>query len=127
MRLLKAIGLTLGIGAGLYFLFIFFIVSKPYLDNYSNRTTFDSEKWKSWKESENEMSLRWNMIADLEDDYKLKGMTDKEIIDLLGEPGTKSNIEWTYYLGMAGHGIDTGTLSLTFENNKVKSYRISRG
>jgi hypothetical protein len=127
MRLLKTIGLMLGIGAALYFLFIFFIVSKPSLDNYSNRAKFDSEKWKNWRESEEEMSLRWNMITDLEDNYKLKGMTDEEIVDLLGVPETKSNTEWTYYLGMAGHGIDTGTLSLTFDKGKVRSYEITRG
>jgi hypothetical protein len=127
MRLLKTIGLTLGIGTGLYLLFVFFIVSKPYLHNYSNRTKFDSEMWKNWEESEDEMSLRWNMITDLEDHYKLPGMTDEEIVDLLGESGAKSNIEWTYYLGIAGRGIDTSTLRLTFENGKVKSYQITKG
>lgn len=127
MKLLKIIGLTLGIGAGLYLLFVFIIVSKPYIENYSNRTKFESEKWKTWKESEDEMSFRWNMVKDLEDNYSLKGMKGKEIVELLGEPEMKSDTEWAYYLGMAGHGIDTVTLSLTFENGKVKTYRIFRG
>jgi hypothetical protein len=54
-------------------------------------------------------------------------MTTDEIVELLGEPDGRSRIEWSYYLGMAGHGIDTGTLSLTIENGRVKSFRIFRG
>jgi len=127
MRILKIIGLTLGIGAGLYLLFVILLVLGPYISNYSNRTEFDSEKWKNWEESEAEMSLRWNMIADLEGDYDLQGMTVKEIIDILGEPDSKNEVEWTYYLGMAGHGSDTGTLTMTFEDGKVKSFKTYKG
>ena len=127
MRPLKILGLTLGIGAGLYLLFILFLVSGPYVDNYLSRTDFDSEKWKKWEMTEDEMTLRWDMVDDLQDGYKLDGMTEQEIIELLGEPGAKSKVEWTYDLGMARHGIDTGTLSLTFENGKVKTHRIRTG
>jgi hypothetical protein len=127
MRILKIIGLTLGIGGGAYLFFIVALVFGPYLNNFFNREDFDSERWKNWKETEAEMSLRWNMISDLEENYELKGMTPTEVVDLLGEPDSKNSFEWTYYLGMAGHGIDTGTLSLTFENGKVKSYTTYRG
>lgn len=127
MRLLKIIGLTLGIGAGLYSLFVIYLVASPDLTNYFSRNNFNAEKWKNWEESEDTMSLRWDMINDLQDNYKLDGMTEEEIIELLGEPGSKSNVEWTYYLGMARRGIDTGTLSLVFENGKVKSHEVWRG
>lgn len=127
MKILRIIGLTLGIGAGLYLLFVTLVVLEPDLTNYSNKTEFDSEKWQNWRESETGMSLRWNMIADLEDDYDLEGMTVKEILDLLGEPDSKSEIQWTYHLGMAGYGIDTGTLTITFDEGKVKSFKTHRG
>jgi hypothetical protein len=127
VRLLKNIGLTLGIGAGLYFLFVLFVVASPSIDNYFSRTHFDSDKWKNWTMTEDEMTLRWDMVDDLQDDYELDGMTEEEIIELLGEPGSKSIIEWTYDLGMARRGIDTGTLSLTFEEGKVKTHYVRVG
>lgn len=70
------------------------------------------------------MTLRWDMVYNLQDKHELDGMTEQEIIELLGEPGSKSIVEWTYHLGMARHGIDTGTLSLIFENGKVKSHEV---
>jgi hypothetical protein len=66
MRLLKIIGLTLGIGAGLYFLFVLYLVLSPDLTNYFSRVDFDSEKWKKWEETDDEMTmtLRWDMTND---------------------------------------------------------------
>lgn len=127
MRVLRVIEIAVGIGAGAYLFFVGILVLAPYLTNWANRTEFDSERWKNWKETETEMSLRWNMVSDLEDKYELAGMTTGEIVELLGEPDSKSHIEWAYYLGMSGHGIDTGTLSLTIENGRVKSFRIYTG
>ena len=91
-----------------------FVFVGPDIANYFNRTEFDSDKWKNWEMTEDEGTLRWDMVVDLQHDYELDGMTEEEIIKLLGEPGSKSAVEWTYYLGMARRGIDTGTLSLTF-------------
>lgn len=126
MRLLKIFGLVLGWIVGLYLLLILFLVAGPYVTDYLSRTTFDSEKWKNWKMSEDEMTLRWDMTHDLQEEYELVGMTEQQVIELLGIPGSKSIREWTYDLGMARHGIDTGTLSLTFENGKVKTHLIRR-
>jgi hypothetical protein len=67
------------------------------------------------------------MVDDLQNDYKLDGMTEEEVIKLLGEPESKSKGEWEYYLGMARRGIDTGTLSLTFENGKVTTHHVRAG
>ena len=77
--------------------------------------------------TEDEMTLRWDMTHDLQEEHQLDGITEEQIIELLGEPGSKSDAEWTYDLGMARSGIDTGTLSLTFENGKVKTHNIRRG
>jgi len=76
--------------------------------------------------TEDEMTLRWDMTYDLQERHELDGMTEKQIIELLGQPGFKSDIEWTYDLGMARSGVDTGTLILTFENGKVKTHNIRR-
>jgi hypothetical protein len=127
MRRLKIIGLIAGVGVALYFLFIVFVAVSPSIDANFNRTDFDSEKWKKWEMTESEMTLRWDMIDDLQEDHELVGMTEEEIIKLLGEPDSKSSAEWAYDLGMARKGIDTGTLSLTFENGKVKSHDVRVG
>ncbi len=90
-------------------------------------TEFDSEKWKTWNESESTMTLRWDMRKDLIKKHKLIGLTASEVIELLGEPENKSDTEFRYYLGMARFGIDTGSLSLTIENGKVIDYKIWHG
>ena len=77
--------------------------------------------------TENTMTLRWDMVDDLQNNYELDGMTETEIIKLLGEPASKTIIEWTYNLGMARRGINTGTLSLTFENGRVKTHHVREG
>ncbi len=76
--------------------------------------------------TEDEMTLRWDMVHDLDQEHELDGMTEEQIIKLLGHPESKSEIEWTYDLGMARSGIDTGTLSLTFENGKVKTHNVRK-
>ena len=95
------------------------------------RTTpeeFNSSKWKNWEESEVEWSLRWDMLNSLRNNYELKGMTKSEILELLGEPDSQSISEFSYYLGMAKSGIDTGTLTITFdETGKVTNYNVKRG
>ena len=58
----------------------------------------------------------------------LKGKTEIEIIELLGIPETKSITEFGYYLGMAKHGIDTGHLTIYFDQNKkVSRIKVHRG
>ena len=97
----------------------------------SNRSgiKFDSNKWKNWVETESTMSLRWDycMRNDLIKQHKLKGLSEPEVIKLLGEPEKKSEHEFRYYLGMARRGIDTGSLILTMKNGVVIDYRIWHG
>ncbi|MFT3902478.1 MAG: hypothetical protein QM727_04865 [Niabella sp.] len=90
--------------------------------------TFDSEKWKNWKETEAEWSLRWDMMNSLRNTHYLKGKTAEEITNLLGEPETKTNKEFRYYLGFAKRGIDTGTLIILFdETGTVSDFYVHRG
>jgi len=122
-KLLKLVA----IGVLGYLVFIAFMVSQPDIDNYFSRTQFDSEKWKNWEETEFSMQLRWHMTHDLVSNHDLVGKSVSEILDLLGEPEGKSKSEFRYFLGHSGHGIDTGTLFLKIENNKVVSYQVWHG
>ncbi len=88
---------------------------------------FDSEKWKNWKETEAEMSLRWDMMNSLRNQHELKGKTKSQIIELLGEPESKFEYEFGYYLGMAKHGIDIGNLTIKFDGEeKVTEIKVGR-
>ncbi|GAB3417299.1 hypothetical protein [Niabella aquatica] len=79
---------------------------------------FNSEKWKhSNFASEETISLRWDMMNDLRNRYHLEGMTRQEIIDLLGNPDSDDNTEISYFLGYSKKGINTGSLTLTFNDN----------
>jgi hypothetical protein len=83
---------------------------------------FNSEKWKSWDNRESETNLRWDMANDLIENYNLKGKTQSEIIDLLGEP--ESNVQnpsndYNYDLVPCRRGIDFGSLIIVFKNGRV--------
>ena len=88
---------------------------------------FDSDKWKNWTESETEWSLRWDMMNSLRNNYELKGMSKKQILELLGEPESKTESEFSYYLGYANRGINTGRLTIKFKKNKVVDYSVWDG
>ncbi len=85
---------------------------------------FDSEKWKNWTESETEWSLRWDMMNSLRNNYDLKGMSKSELLKLLGEPDSKRENEFGYYLGYSKRGINTGRLTIKFDNNKVTDFSV---
>ena len=88
---------------------------------------FDSTKWKTWTESEAELSLRWDMMNSLRNNYELKGKTKTEIIELLGNSESKSDSEFGYYLGMAKRGIEIGNLTIKFDKNgKVSEFNVRR-
>ena len=80
---------------------------------------FDSEKWKNFEESETTASLRWDMMNSLRNNYELDGMTKGEILDLLGQPERQDKLEFRYFLGMAKHGIDTGSLVIRFNDQDI--------
>ncbi|RED94893.1 hypothetical protein [Marinoscillum furvescens] len=127
MRIIK---LALGFIAAViicYLGFVAFIVFSEDIDNYLNRTDFNSESWKNWEETELTGCLRWDMTHSLTSNYELVGMTANQIIELLGTPSNQSDSNMSYYLGMARHGIDTGSLILELENGVVVDYRVSHG
>jgi len=68
------------------------------------------------------------MVSSLISKYKLKGMTENEIFDLLGEPSEKltdPSRQFLYYIGSAGLGVKATLLQLYFdEDGKVESHDI---
>ncbi len=89
---------------------------------------FDSEKWKKWKESETEWTMRWDMMNSLRNNYELKGMTKAEIIELLGKPARENNSVFSYSLGPSKRGINYGYLELLFdEMGKVINFKVWDG
>lgn len=127
MKLTKTlVWATLLLGA-LYSMFIGVIIFMPEVDSYMNRTDFNAEKWNNWDIREQELSLRWNMVYDLTSKHDLIGMTASEVKDLLGEPDGQNDATMRYYLGMSGHGIDTGSLIFTLSDGKVTKYKVWHG
>ncbi len=88
---------------------------------------FDSYRWKNWTESETEWSLRWEMMNSLRNNYELKGLTKAQIIELLGEPESKTKNEFGYFLGYSKRGINTGRMTINFEKNKVTDFSVWDG
>ena len=73
---------------------------------------FSQEKWN------NNERLRKYMINDLEESHGIIGKTDKEIVDLLGEPiyiSDALNIKYEYYVGESI--IDPYGYQIEFENH----------
>jgi hypothetical protein len=96
------------------------IVSAVLLRGKIPHEKFNSELWKTANlNSENNMSLRWDMMNDLRNNHKLVGMTKKEIIELLGEPADTTGSEFRYYLGYSKTGINTGSLIVTYNNKNI--------
>ncbi|WP_299060486.1 hypothetical protein [uncultured Polaribacter sp.] len=100
---------------------------KPDINDYLNKTEFNSAEWISWKETESSFGVRWNMVYNLTENHKLKGKTRDEIKILLGRPTNESKKEMSYYLGMTGHIINTGSLTLKFEKERVVEIKIWQG
>jgi len=81
---------------------------------------FDSDKWKSSDlNTEENWDLRWKMMNDLRKNHDLVGMKKIEIDKLLGKPDSNTNSEFSYYLGMTGRGINTGSLTITFNECEI--------
>lgn len=95
--------------------------------DYLDRTDFDSSTWSEWEDTESTYGVRWNMVYDLTNNYDLIGKTRSEIMQLLGPPCEWDKNEMRYYLGLTGHGINTGSLSLKLKNDKVIDIHIWQG
>ena len=78
---------------------------------------FDSEKWKNSNlNSEENWTLRWDMMNSLRNNYELKGKSKTEILQLLGKPDSETKDDFSYYLGYSKNGINTGRLTFSIDN-----------
>jgi hypothetical protein len=127
MKVVKTIfRVLIGIGI-IYFISVMVFVLKPDINDFLNRTDFVSNEWINWEETESSFGVRWNMTHDLSNNYELKGKTKKEIEEILGKPSSESKNEIRYYLGLTGHGINTGSLTFEFKNGRVIKFGIWQG
>jgi len=76
-----------------------------------------------------EPDKRNDMVYNFVNNYDIKGMTKEEITSLLGEPEQKVDapaIQYVYYLGRAGFGVDDSLLRLYFDQKEtIESYKIT--
>ena len=90
---------------------------------------FDANKWRNANLNlEENWDLRWEMMNDLRNNFDLEEKNKTEILKLLGKPDSKTNNEYLYNLGMTGTGINTGNLTIFFDqNNNVKEIKVRQG
>jgi outer membrane protein assembly factor BamE (lipoprotein component of BamABCDE complex) len=90
---------------------------------------FDSKLWKTADlNTENNMSLRWDMMNSLRNNFDLIGKSKEEIVDLLGKPLNEKSFIYDYYLGYSHTGINTGSLKITFDTKgKVSEVFVWQG
>ncbi len=90
-------------------------IAKGYISDFSQ------EKWGKYE------SLRTYMIDDLEEEHGIVGKTEKEVLELLGEPmynyGNETIIRYEYY---AGDGIDSYYYEIVFENGIAKDTTVAQ-
>tara|TARA_R110002020_G_scaffold47905_5_gene136858 strand:- start:30 stop:233 length:204 start_codon:yes stop_codon:yes gene_type:complete len=67
------------------------------------------------------------MTHDLTNNYNLIGKKVSDLKKILGKPSTENNNEIGYYLGMTGHGINTGSLTFKIVDGVVVGYKIRQG
>jgi len=101
-------------------LIVVLIISAFLLRGKISHKNFNSEVWKTANlNSEENWSLRWDMMNDLRNRYKLVGMNRKEINNLLGNAEDTTSSELSYYLGYSKSGINTGTLIIKFNTQNI--------
>ena len=124
----RSISYVCGIAAG-YALLISLVLFGPIVGDYSQRTPFDSNKWKTAANEEKPVRLR--MVDDLLSRYKLQGMSREDIEQLLGKPPPTNyfrEYEYVYWLGPERGfiSIDSEWLCLKFSKDIATEVRICR-
>ena len=133
-KFLYLIGIPLGSIACVFVAFLGYIFLWPAASEYFNRMPFDSALWKTEEMVESEENpVRIKMVNDLMSRYELKGMSRKEIDELLGVPRPKNyfkdvGMEYVYWLGpeRRAFSIDSEWLGIKFQNNVVTEAQLLR-
>ena len=119
IRKTKRIGyVVIGIFAALAMLFLIWFGA------YRYRHTFTAEKW------QNDPGRRYDMTDDLLRDHALVGMTEDEVVALLGQNDNdrgyfNQDKRFVYCLGDVSFSIDRAWLLIDFENGAVKGYSFT--
>lgn len=126
-KIFKIIGIVAGIIIllfALFYAYVFFVVLDCPFDNKD----FDKTTWVQFDNSNDPDNPRGEMYEDLIENNLSKGMSKKEVIDLLGQPDYKSEEYFlSYNLGAwSGFRIDYDSLDLEFDKDGklVKFYRV---
>jgi len=82
---------------------------------YYPRQDFDPTEWAA-----NQME-RYEMVDDLQGSHRLIGLTEEQVIALLGKPDMRSDNSLEYYLGMTPKliPIDGDALTIVLQSGKV--------
>ena len=110
------------------FVVSFFALIRSSVEYRFNDRTFDAALWKSFTNNDSPDNPRGQMFDDLSKRHLRKGLSKKDVEDLLGPADLKSEIDlWSYNLGMwSGFRVDYDSLDLKFngEGRLVKFYRV---
>ncbi|UVI28479.1 hypothetical protein [Paenibacillus spongiae] len=78
---------------------------------------------------QNEPDMRYGMVNDFINKHEPIGLTEQEVVDLLGEPEQRLEdpvVQYVYYLGRAGMGVDDSLFVLKFdEDEKLESHQVT--
>ena len=107
-------------------LLVFFLIL--FLRGRTTHERFNSVRWKTADlDDEKNWTMRWDMMNGLRNTHNLVRLTKSQVIALLCCPDGESIKEFRYNLGYSKHGINTGTLTITFDNAKVQAIRVLQG
>lgn len=106
------------------FLLIRHVFSPPFDDR-----PFDRGVWIKNYDNQHPDNPRVEMISDLENNYLRKGVTRKQVVELLGKPDRRDEKHVISYLvGMQGFVSDPGQLELEFDEKMglIRFYLVER-
>ncbi len=123
-------------------LIIGLLILGPIVDEMKHAHEFNPELWRNHEEiMQNPKQVKYDimwpprqcMVDDLIESGQLDGLTEEQVIDLLGQPDDRSyfgetvNCDIYYYLGPErGFGVDSDWLFITFgEDGKMERYWIT--
>jgi hypothetical protein len=88
---------------------------------------FDSDKWKALRSSTARENPRSRMVSKLEQELR-PGMTQDEVLALLGEPEIKEGVRYVYSIGASPFGVDYEYFAVEFDaEGKLLRHMITRG
>ncbi|WP_125932201.1 hypothetical protein [Thiosocius teredinicola] len=89
---------------------------------------FDSAVWKSERNSNELQPRRQHMISDLQDNYLRVGMSEDEVLALLGEPDSRTDRRFRYSVGAFPFSADYSWVFVRFdEAGKAVEFGIEQG